>query len=308
VSKTGWKKRNHPRRTGVQQNANSVSKEGKPDNQQDGAQGNRSGTSSEIPHPKSHPPDQRSDDQTSKTQQPTSDAVIAKWTKILGRSTIALFLATFGTGVVLFLTELTLRDTLMETRKAANAAEDAAGIAKQALTQGSRAFVFVKGGGDGIILKTVKEDGRRHPSLQINPIWENTGNTRTVDLEIKIFCHMDGTSGLTPFDYSNEGEAAKIVLGPKQTEPVGRCLARFPDNTDDFVKVAHYFYVGGQARYRDVFDSKYTHVTQYCRQFLLNKIDSDPVTGIVTYSVGSESHLCPTHNCADEECAAENRK
>lgn len=52
-----------------------------------------------------------------------------------------MFLATFGSGVVLFLTELTLRDTLIETRKAANAARDSVETTKSIMRIDQRAWI-----------------------------------------------------------------------------------------------------------------------------------------------------------------------
>lgn len=130
--------RNHPVRRNVQRETDAAPKNAAADQQQRqiGASGQ------EIKKSAAEPSDGPSKPVV-KIEKTSSDFVIARWTKVLGLCTLGLFIVTFGSVVVLLLTEFTLRDTLVETRKAADAAKDAVGVAQSTMQLDQRAWIGI---------------------------------------------------------------------------------------------------------------------------------------------------------------------
>jgi hypothetical protein len=80
---------------------------------------------SEIKNPHANGDGSRPADKESPPQYSTNDKIIANWTRVLGVSTIFLFLATAGTGYILHSTDVTLSRQLsiMEAQLAATERE-----------------------------------------------------------------------------------------------------------------------------------------------------------------------------------------
>jgi hypothetical protein len=71
------------------------------------------------------------------------EKIIARWTIILGISTILLFIATGISAYFLYATDLTLKDTLNATARAAKATEDAVNIASATAKRQLRAYLGI---------------------------------------------------------------------------------------------------------------------------------------------------------------------
>jgi hypothetical protein len=243
--------------------------------------------SSEIPQSQSEASNQRSEKQISQAKQPTNDAVIAKWTKILGRSTIALFLATFGTGVVLYLTELTLRDTLTETRKAANAAKDSVEITKAVMQLDQRAWLGVE-------------------SIRPEPLIPEIGKTFVVTMKVrntgktparKITSRGRGEpvpkGGKPNFFYENiEPFAAHLMPGGESSVPIApmtvpgtnTSVVVNKDIRDGLIAGTITVFVHGRLEYEDIFGKP--HWVTYCASLFV------PFNGQLGF--------CPDHNDTDD--------
>src|ERR1700688_3868853 len=90
-------------------------------------------------------------------------------------------------------------------------------------------------------------------------------------------------------------DAFNMIFGPRQQTYAGSCIVTSLDAA--FAQIGAYIpeYVAGRASYRDVFDKKNIHVTEFCFLFTDMTIegakDSPTATALIA--------RCPTHNCAD---------
>jgi hypothetical protein len=88
-----------------------------------------------------NPEAQNPNDHGSDEQPRSYENIIARWTVILGISTVVLAIATILSAYFLFVTDHTLKDTLIETRKSANAAHDAVRVAQSTAEMQLRAYL-----------------------------------------------------------------------------------------------------------------------------------------------------------------------
>lgn len=132
--------------------------------------------------------------------------------------------------------------------------------------------------------------------IRVYPHWTNSGDNPTSRLTLSIFCNGEGHES---FDYKQAGTLARI-LGPKQTDAGGRCeieITKIRQNAG----VIGWAHVGGKARYFNSARDQAVRITEFCQ--------SAPIIADATgVRVGLDGvKICPTHNCADNECPAEDR-
>jgi hypothetical protein len=141
----------------------------------------------------------------------------------------------------------------------------------------------------------------------IIPVWENGGNTTTREMESYINFAGIAAGELPAFfsrcDFQTDVANPNIVLGPKQASNVSfmerssEIFRRFQQR--DVKKL----YFWGYAKYRDQF-SEDQHITRFC--FDVQRIVGKPDDGNSGLKILYA--LCPTGNCTDEQCHAEDQK
>jgi hypothetical protein len=143
-------------------------------------------------------------------------------------------------------------------------------------------------------------------SVNLQIVWQNSGNTPTVDLSIYVSgCLMKNEPDKT-FTFPEVDERCNKIarpniinslLGPKYPIPsvaVGLPIASIPAvNSHDRA-----LYIWGWARYNDIFDAKssHMHITRVCIAVTDFKPNVTGETFIATY------RQCRYGNCADKEC------
>jgi len=168
---------------------------------------------------------------------------------------------------------------------------------RDALTSVQRAFVFQKD--DAIRAITTANEITWH----LYPTWENSGNTPTKNLLIRVLCKPSLQKLDKPFDFIAEertAETAPRLLGPHQTTVGGTC-ERSSAELVALQKQGGLFYMGGIATYSDVFEIP--HRTRFCHAWAFYSDMSVASPPPQTTSV-----LCASGNCADKECDEQDRQ
>jgi hypothetical protein len=211
-----------------------------------------------------------------------NEATIARWAKIGGIFTIILAAVAFITACIFYAQYYAMMQANTDNR--------------EAFTAGQRAFLFVS---ETTVLPTITNDGKQ--TLRIFPKWMNSGDTPTKNLQIFSFCEVDANS----FDFRNPKNPTADIIGPKQTKANGNCDA-IPGTIELKSGIVGSFAVGAKAVYYDIFDRNIKHVSEFCATFPITQI-YNARDGTVTMSAGGTFTYCPKHNCADDECPAEDR-
>ena len=197
-----------------------------------------------------------------------------------------LAIATIGLAIVSFLQWRTL-DRTDETFRA-----------------GERAFVFLKLPGDGWQpAQTI--NGEVDRALPV--VWENSGNSPTRDLVIKLYC-VPPQQNAVENPISTLGKPPLVgsrLLGPKQTTWAGSCS--YPAAALDLVKDKRYhLYIASTADYFDIFDTP--HRTEACFEVInftgtyvhMTKAPTGSFEDIDMLPQGQFRNC--GRNCADKEC------
>lgn len=180
-------------------------------------------------------------------------------------------------------------------KKSADAAKDAADIAREALTDVQRAFVY-----DSF------NQGQDGNFLRITVGWENSGTTPTRNMTM----HMSHSSDLRSKPLANnfsfpdtwEGGEARVptrLVIPAKGRGQG-IEVRIPlslISTAAANRKESYYYVWGWARYRDIFPKTPEHIIRFCEEFTSQLWSPD---AIHVHTVGMDA--CAKYNCVDEEC------
>jgi hypothetical protein len=174
-----------------------------------------------------------------------------------------------------------------------NAMRESNEINRKAYNAAYRAFVVF----NGLSAKLVFDQAWQKDVWAIAPIWLNTGNSPTRDLQIFVnWCPRNQPlpNEFTYLDLANTGGNAYKDLGPHQ-QTLGLAYSIGPE-IFDFVKLHQaLFYFYGWATYKDILDEKTIHRTLFCT-FVTDFVgDPKDASGAISYSE------CP-HNCQDAEC------
>jgi hypothetical protein len=163
---------------------------------------------------------------------------------------------------------------------------------------GERAFVFLKLPGDGW-QKAQINNGVTMRALPVT--WENSGNSPTRDLVIKLYCVPPQPNAVkNPITVFGEPPlGVRLLLGPKQTTWVGTC--NYTAAALDLVKdKGYHLYIAAAADYFDIFDAP--HKTEACFEVI-------NLTGTTTGSFEDVNIILQWQfttscgrNCTDEEC------
>lgn len=174
-------------------------------------------------------------------------------------------------------------------------------ISKAALIQLNRAFIFPK---TFNVLSHRDEDIKDAEKYwySIVPIWENSGNTPTRDMTIYVNSYFQSKPMPSDFRFPPfiSNEKIPIFAGPKASFG-GSFVIKTGDELAEVKAGTKYFYIWGEARYRDIFANTPEHVTRFAYQIT---VLGDPTKPQVPGNVLQMStNTLPRHNCADEECA-----
>jgi hypothetical protein len=174
---------------------------------------------------------------------------------LLALFTLFLVVVGIGQGIFLYRTD-------QGTHKAAEAAKEAADVARDSLIYTQRAYV-----------RLVNFPWLWRPDLDrpgkylydITPIVENSGNTQTIDARINVDYALRDDLLPEPFNFSFKGTEGFTLISAHQT--VGASNAIILD--DDLLAVRNgkkFFYIWGTIKYRDVFPGTPEHTTEFCGQ------------------------------------------
>jgi hypothetical protein len=194
--------------------------------------------------------------------------------------------------------------TLGPVKTSADAADTSAKTAKDALTKGQRAFVYFSP--DVLGNANINKSAKKLYWIFRVPI-QNSGDTPTRRMEDHISAQVFDGEIPDGFAYSDRGNTKSyaVVLGPKQGFYSGPALVDADDAKSVWLGKKH-LYLWGWARYKDVFqiNSAPPHQTKFCYEVSFGN-DPSSIPLIEKRAVGVWGSLCPTHNCADEECDAQ---
>lgn len=185
----------------------------------------------------------------------------------------------------------------------AQAAKDAADVAKSNLLVGQRAYVYVT------FSQVIVKDGdtKRVLGWNFTPVWNNSGPTPTRNMRnhisLKVF---DGAIPDT-WDFPDRwGKEVKIEdrknvllpLGPRSSLN-GQTLFVNIDDIREIVAGKKALYIWGWAKYNDVFPNTTDHVTRFANRIVIGGDPTNPEKTSVSYPLHGKN------NCSDEECERE---
>ena len=227
-----------------------------------------------------------------------ADDKIARYTEMLAFFTAALVLV--SAVQIWFLTQAdrTAQKTAGAALKAAIATENSVEVAKIALRDTERAFVY---------LKTVEVLVKRGPSTIgaygaiegpilgciFTPIWANSG--RTPARRMLTCSHIEKFGAKLPDDISFDERRIprRIVLGPRtETYTTGSSISE--DEYHELLRGEKKMFILGWADYDDIFPGTARHRTEFCLQIMAIKQDD-----------GGTRVVLPTYsrlNGFDDEC------
>jgi hypothetical protein len=233
---------------------------------------------------------------TPSSANPTEEA-IADYTKWLAIFTLFLVLAT----IALFISGERNVDAARDSSKAA---KDSADVAREALVSTNRAFISPK------FISTLShrfDDAKDKYWYSIIPIWENSGNTPTRDMTIYVNSYFEPTPMPPDFRFPPFIGSKKIPIfaGPKATFG-GSFIGKTGDELAEVKAGTKFFYMWGEARYRDIFVDTPEHITRFAYQVT---VLGDPTKAPSPDNViQMTTTILPRHNCADEECERQDQE
>ncbi|MGO9771999.1 MAG: hypothetical protein ACLPSW_21120 [Roseiarcus sp.] len=213
---------------------------------------------------------------------------------------LVIFTAVLGGAAIFQLASLNRSE--VTSAKAANAAKDAADIAKTGLVTVQRAFVFI----DSFDANVINNE------LIIMPKWRNSGTTPTRFMT--NYVNWRSFVGEPPIDFTfpdldrngipvTDATRATIntFIGPNATTFADKLV--IPTAIMDAIRVGNQrLFIWGWARYRDVFDA--WHITRFANEIQFTQLgdpEAAPKPG-TRVGVALSFSVYRRNNCTDEEC------
>ena len=180
-------------------------------------------------------------------------------------------------------------------------------LTREAFIADKRAFVFAA----GVQAMYEPDVGTGHFNWRVMPIWQNSGDTSTQDLQLYSDCFFSNAPIPANFDFNYldplQGPGTGM-LGPKGSSAAGQSphiphqAALTPQDILDIQNGRKFFYLWGWARYSDRMPGTPQRITRYCWRILAtgNPLLFNPVVdpnGVRFVNVYERRG-----NCADEEC------
>jgi hypothetical protein len=226
-----------------------------------------------------------------------TDKALANYTKWLAVFTAFLVLATIGLFVSGERSVDVARRSADAAKGSANAANKSAEIAERALIAGQRAFVSVA------FNQNANRDIKTGDITrwQFVPVWLNTGNTPTRNMENHVSIMWPDKEFANEWDfpdYWSSGSArdpAPLSASPKSTVQ-GEALFVPVDIIADIINGKRFLYFWGWAAYNDVFPDTPRYVTRFAVRIVIggDARDKDKISFNYRYLA--------RYNCSDEEC------
>ncbi len=224
------------------------------------------------------------------------------WRLVIATSVIAFVgVLTFGAALLQW---DAMRHTDEATHIAATAAKKSADVAREALVSTNRAFISPK------FISAIShrfDDAKDKYWYSIIPMWENSGNTPTRDMTIYVNSYFEFTPMPPDFLFPPfiSGEKIPIFAEPKATFG-GSFIDKTGDELAEVKAGTKFFYMWGEARYRDIFVDTTEHITRFAYQVT---VLGDPTKAPSPDNViQMTTIILPRHNCADEECERQETK
>jgi uncharacterized protein YpmB len=213
---------------------------------------------------------------------------------------LVIFTAVLGAASVFQLASLNRSE--VTSAQAAQAAKDAADVAKSNLLVAQRAYVFVTF--TQAIVKDI--DGRRVLGWNFTPIWNNSAPTPTRNMRNHISLKVFDGAIPEAWDFPDRwGKETKIEdrkqillpLGPRSILS-GQTLFVNIDEIHEIVAGKKSLYIWGWAKYNDVFfPDTPDHVTRFANRIVLGGDPTNPERCSVSHPLHTK------YNCSDEECS-----
>lgn len=189
-----------------------------------------------------------------------------------------------------------------EARRASELAETTIEATRHSFVAAQRAGVYFQG-----LQFTAAENDGRPLRWQIAPVWENTGNTATRDLNFELLCPRVSKrvdrDRLDPYELRTSFTPLFMpsLLGPKQSQVGGVCEIS-PDEMERVKDGRLVLYVVAAAHYKDTLDPKAEHQTWQCMRFATLDGTFDSTGGTPPSYRALPCGGRP--NCADDGCKA----
>lgn len=196
-------------------------------------------------------------------------------------------------------------DQIWAARDAAVAARQSADIARDALVQVQRAFVFPNPTPKvEEVVGSTPETGE----VRVTIPWENSGTTPTEWMRFNIISVFLDREMPGDFTFPERVQAGKPKLHPYTVIPPKGSIeatASIPVGIiNQWWAGKKHIYLYGWARYRDVFPNTPEHLTRFCYEMV--KVNIPPALapplrpGLVNYAFNLNQ--CRRNNCYDEQC------
>jgi hypothetical protein len=186
------------------------------------------------------------------------------FTGVLAVSTIGLWIVTWRASA----------SQARDMKASIAAAERSAGIARDAMIAGERAFVFTV----GLAPFWELDPTTNLYNWRFRPTWKNSGDTPTRRMIMHSECALRTTPLPEGFDFSYPTAYVGTALIPPNTETHGGIAPRSPapaitpQDILDIQAGRKFLYYWGWAKYFDVFPDTPQHITRFCWQVLLSAI------------------------------------
>lgn len=182
-------------------------------------------------------------------------------------------------------------------------------LAREAFIADKRAFVFAAG-----IQGLYEQDAATGLyNWRIGPVWQNSGDTPTRDLQLYTDGFLSNVQIPSTFDFNSidpEFPPGPGMLGPKMISAGGQAphFNRAPLTPQDLIDIQNnrkFFYLWGWAKYHDTLPNTPQHITRYCFRMICqgDPFTYDPTTNP---SVKWFNMHEGRGNCADDGCELQN--
>lgn len=188
----------------------------------------------------------------------TPDDVIAEYTKWLAILTALLVLT--GMFQIAYLAKSDVTATA-----AADAANKSAQVAKEALVEVQRAFVFPA---DLSRTKGVEFATGRIVGWNFIPIWKNSGTTPALRVEIRSAGRTFPSPLPDDYAFPESFDAVEAFIGPQMTMN-GGTLGLESFTIEQIKRGEQFLYIWGSVEYDDVFTDSPRHRTEFCTQVIM---------------------------------------
>jgi len=186
--------------------------------------------------------------------------------------------------------------------KAANAAKDAADVAKLSLESAQRAYIHFSP--HVTPMQTIAHIGQSSEKIGVC-CWQfevpitNEGETPPRDVQGHVQAIYSPTELSANYPFKDFEKGDLIVIGVKDTTTIVTSLVTSGEALKTY-QLQGFIYLFGWVTYHDVFPNTPLHRTKFCFKVFFADDPTRPEKIPATHYF-----LTPFHNCADEQCSAQ---